>query len=281
MKITSIAKLVAFLAITHAGFAYSDEYKDLVSARDECNSYGDYLVENQGAKLADVGESPVDIRNTVKYYCIKGFESASTAKSPKEIEQWRTASMRSLSGIVFEIDNYKIQVINTVYKKALAFYNAQHAAPAPAPAPAPEKNHDSASSKIINKLDDFDQEQTHLVTDIKNKIVFIRTYNSPLTEGCEVREKMMNITNIVFDSDDRYPEKMSFSDMKSFKTTIPTNFSSLDNASRSWTNNLFSKGDWVLVQYSICGSGGYVQNMYSISKKTGEVPKAGVKINAN
>lgn len=275
MKITSIAKLVAFLAITHAGFAYSDEYKDLVSARDECNSYGDYLVEHQGSKLANVGESPVDIRNTVKYYCIKGFESASTAKSPKEIEQWRTASMRSLSGIVFEIDNYKIQVINTVYKKALAFYNAQHAAP------APEKNLDSASSKIINKLDNFDQEQTHLVTDIKNKIVFIRTYNSPLTEGCEVREKMMNITNIVFDSDDRYPEKMSFSDMKSFKTTIPTNFSSLDNASRSWTNNLFSKGDWVLVQYSICGSGGYVQNMYSISKKTGEVPKAGVKINAN
>lgn len=277
MKITSFAKIVAFLAITHAGFAYSNEYKDLVSARDECNSYGDSLVEKQGAALAEVGESPVDIRNTVKYYCIKGFESASTAKSPKEIEQWRTASMRSLSGMVFEIDNYKTLVINTVYKKALAFYVAQHSAPAPDP--VPQKSHDSNQSKIINKLDNFDQEQTHLVTDIKNKIVFIRTYNAPLTEGCEVREKMMNITNIVFDSDDRYPEKMSFSDMKSFNTTIPTNFSSLDNASKSWTNNLFSKGDWVLVQYSICGSGGYVESMYSISKKTGEVPKAGIKIN--
>lgn len=275
MKITSIAKLVAFIAMTHAGFAYSDEYKDLVSARDECTRFGDVLVEKQGDALAEVGQSPVDIRRTVEYYCLKGFESASTAKSPKEIEQWRTASLRSLSGIVFEIDKYKTLVINTAYKKALAYYNAQH------PAPEPKKNHDSEPSKIINKLDDFDQEQTHLVTDMKNKIVFIRTYNSPLTKGCEVREKMMNITNIDFDSADRYPEKMSFSDMKSFKTTIQTNFSSLDSASRSWTNNLFSKGDWVLVQYSICGSGGYVENMYSISKKTGEVPKAGIKINAN
>lgn len=277
MKITSIAKLVAFIAMTHAGFAYSDEYKDLVSARDECTRFGDVLVEKQGDALAEVGQSPVDIRRTVEYYCLKGFESASTAKSPKEIEQWRTASLRSLSGIVFEIDKYKTLVINTAYKKALAYYNAQH----PAPAPEPKKNHDSEPSKIINKLDDFDQEQTHLVTDMKNKIVFIRTYNSPLTKGCEVREKMMNITNIDFDSGDRYPEKMSFSDMNSFKTTIQTNFSSLDSASRSWTNNLFSKGDWVLVQYSICGSGGYVENMYSISKKTGEVPKAGIKINAN
>lgn len=270
---TSIPSIVACLALTYAGIAYSDGHKDLVSARTECTRFGDTLVEKQGDALAEFGQSPVDIRRIVEYYCIQGFESASTAKSPKEIEQWRTASLRSLSGIVFEIDKYKTLVINTVYKKALAYYNEQH--------PAPVQNHDGVQSKIINKLDDFDQEQTHLVTDIKNKIVFIRTYNAPLTEGCEVREKMMNITNIVFDSDDRYPEKMSFSDMKSFKTTIQTNFSSLDNASRSWTNNLFSKGDWVLVQYSICGSGGYVQNMYSISKKTGEVPKAGVKINAN
>lgn len=276
MKITSIAKLVAFLSITHVGFAYSDEYKDLVSARDECTRFGDSLVEKQGDALAEVGQSPVDIRRTVEYYCLKGFESASTAKSPKEIEQWRTASLKSLSGITFEIDKYKTLVINTAYKKALAYYNSQH----PTPTPTPTQNYKDSQSKVINKLDDFEQEQTHLVTDIKNKIVFIRTYNAPLTQGCEVREKMMNITDIIFDSDDRYPEKMSFSDMKSFKTTIQTNFSSLDNASRSWTNNLFTKGDWVLVQYSICGSGGYVENMYSISKKTGEVPKSGIKINA-
>lgn len=133
MKSSCIPLIVAFFTIAHTGLAYSDEYKDLVSARDDCTKFGDVLVKKQGDSLAEVGQSPVDIRRTVEYYCIKGFESASTAKSPKEIELWRTASLRSLSGIVFEIDNYKSLVINTVYKKSLAYYYTKNPETASAP----------------------------------------------------------------------------------------------------------------------------------------------------
>lgn len=266
MKRVSIATIVACLALTHAGIAYSDEYKDLVSARDDCNRFGDSLVEKQGDALAEVGQSPVDIRSTVEYYCIKGFESASTAKSPKEIDQWRTASLRSLSGIVFEIDRYKTLVIDTVYKKALAYYNAQHPAPAP--------NDDTALSKIINKSDKYDG-NTLIVNKLKNYVAVV-SYNVE-GMGCETKKQTMTITELILDKDERHVESMRF---KEHPTKLDVNFSGLDNASRSWADDTFKPSDIVDVNIMICGSGGF-ENMIGIAKPMNSgFPSAGVQITA-
>ncbi|ELI8046827.1 hypothetical protein RSG19_003941 [Yersinia enterocolitica] len=266
MKSISIATIVACLTITHAGIAYSYEYKDLISARDECTSFGDSLVKKQGDALAEVGQSPVDIRNTVQYYCIKGFESASTAKSPKEIEQWRTASLRSLSGIVFEIDRYKTLVINTVYKKALAYYNTQHAAPAP-------DDVTSLATKIINKSDKYDGDT--LIVNNPKKYVAVISYNIE-GAGCDTKIKDMTISEVILDKDERHVESMRFKERQS---KLDVNFNGLDNASRSWADKIFKLDDKVSVNIMICGSGGF-ESMIGIAKPvTKDFPTAGVQIN--
>lgn len=105
----------SLFGIAHA----SDEVTPSVKT---CQEYGDTLVERSGKALAKIGESPVDIRRTVNYYCIKGFHSASEAKSEGEIELWRDASMSELSGINPDRDEYKASVIDVVTKMAHDFY---------------------------------------------------------------------------------------------------------------------------------------------------------------
>ncbi|EMQ4317123.1 hypothetical protein WG885_004338 [Yersinia enterocolitica] len=272
MKSISIATIVSCLTITHAGIAHSYEYKDLVSARDECTSFGDSLVKKQGDALAEVGQSPVDIRNTVQYYCIKGFESASTAKSPKEIEQWRTANLRNLSGRVFEIDRYKTLVINTVYKKALAYYNTQHASAAPAPAPAPD-DAISLATKIINKSDKYDGDT--LIVNNPKKYVAVISYNIE-GAGCDTKIQDMTISEVILDKDERHVESMRFKERQS---KLDVNFNGLDNASRSWADKIFKLDDKVSVNIMICGSGGF-ESMIGIAKPvTKDFPVAGVQIN--
>lgn len=134
-----------------------------------------------------------------------------------------------------------------------------------------------ASAKILNALSDYPQEITTIVNDKKNEVVRVKSFNVDVS-GCDVNEKMMRIEKITMDSDDRYPEKMTLIDMNSLRITMPTNFSSLDNASRSWVDSMFSNSDWVYVQYAMCGSGGFPQ-MTAISKHTKRFPQAGVTIN--
>lgn len=135
----------------------------------------------------------------------------------------------------------------------------------------------ATQARTLNELNGYHTELTEIVNDIKNQIVMIRSFNVDIS-GCDVSDKMMKIEKIVMDEDDRYPEKMKFTDMDNRKITIPTNFYGLDNASRSWTENLFSEGDWVKVQFTICGSGGFYQ-MTSISKHETHFPKSGITIN--
>lgn len=127
MKIFSVtAASLALLGLTYALDAQSAENSEPTASIDKCNAYGDDLVKTSGSDLAEIGESPVDIRRTVEYYCMMGFRAASDAKSPQEIEQWRIASLRSLSGVNVERDKYKTDVINNVAKMASSYYNSQH-----------------------------------------------------------------------------------------------------------------------------------------------------------
>lgn len=131
-------------------------------------------------------------------------------------------------------------------------------------------------AKTLNYLDGYSQEVTTIVNDLKGKLVSVKSFNVEM-EGCDVDTKVMKIEKITMDADDKFPQKMSLRDMNNLRISMPTNFSSLDNASRSWTDSMFSEGDWVQVQYLVCGSGGFPQ-MTSISKQTERFPKAGVTI---
>ncbi len=93
----------------------------------DCQKYGDTLVESSGESLAEIGESPVDIRRTVDYYCMLGYRAATEAKSPSEIDLWEKASLRELSGINFERDKYKASVIKVVAKMAHSYYENKRA----------------------------------------------------------------------------------------------------------------------------------------------------------
>lgn len=132
------------------------------------------------------------------------------------------------------------------------------------------------SAKVINALDDYHQEVTTIVNDPKNEVVMIKSFNVE-SSGCDVAEKMMRIDKIVMDADDKYPQKMTLIDMQNMRISMPTNFSLLDNASRSWTDSMFSDNDWVKVQYMMCGSGGFPQ-MTAISKHAKRFPRAGVTL---
>lgn len=133
-----------------------------------------------------------------------------------------------------------------------------------------------SAAKTLNHLDGYSQEVTTIVNNPKEKLVSVKSFNVEM-EGCDADTKMMKIEKITMDADDQFPQKMSLRDMGNSRISMPTNFSSLDNASRSWTDSMFSEGDWVQVQYLICGSGGFPQ-MTSISKQTERFPKAGVTI---
>ncbi|HDL8447597.1 TPA: hypothetical protein ACPZPW_004618, partial [Yersinia enterocolitica] len=134
-----------------------------------------------------------------------------------------------------------------------------------------------SSAKTLNALSDYPMEITTIINDVKNEVVMVKSFNVEIS-GCDVNEKMMKIEKITMDTDDRYPEKMTFFDMNNFRISMPTNFSSLDNASRSWVDGIFSDSDWVYVQYSMCGSGGFPQ-MTAISKHSKRFPQAGITIN--
>lgn len=133
-----------------------------------------------------------------------------------------------------------------------------------------------SAAKTLNYLDGYSQEITTIVNDPKSKLVSVKSFNVEM-EGCDVDTKMMKIEKITMDADDQFPQKMSLRDMSNARISMPTNFAELDNASRSWTDSMFSEGDWVQVQYLVCGSGGFPQ-MTSISKQTERFPKAGVTI---
>lgn len=132
-------------------------------------------------------------------------------------------------------------------------------------------------SAVINPLDGYQHEVTTIVNDKRNGRIEVKSFNLDAT-GCDEKTKMMSIEKVTMDSDDRYPAKMTVRDMSNIRMTMPTNFSLLDNASRSWTDGLFKEGDWVYVQYVVCGSGGFPQ-MTSISKKTEIFVSSGVTIN--
>lgn len=119
--------LLAFMALTLSANSYSSDKDKISPTINDCQGYGDVLVESSGASLAEIGESPVDIRRTVDYYCMLGYRSASEAKSPKEIDLWEVASLRELSGINFDRDKYKATVIKAVAKMAHSFYENKKA----------------------------------------------------------------------------------------------------------------------------------------------------------
>lgn len=113
------AALFGFSILTHA---HANEKKvDSPSVMD-CNNYGNVLVKESGKALAEIGESPVDIRRTVEYYCMKGFRAANEAQSLDEIELWEMASLHELTGINYERDKYKSQVIKEVSAMAKKHY---------------------------------------------------------------------------------------------------------------------------------------------------------------
>lgn len=111
--------LIAFTLSTNS---YASDRENVSPSIKDCNKHGDNLVESSGASLAEIGESPVDIRRTVEYYCMMGYRAASEAKSPDEIDLWEVASLRSLTGVNFERDKYKASVIKEVAKMAHSYY---------------------------------------------------------------------------------------------------------------------------------------------------------------
>lgn len=135
----------------------------------------------------------------------------------------------------------------------------------------------AASARFFNELKESTSEATYLLNNKKEQTMSITSFNVDLT-GCNgPLSGMMKIEKITMDSDDRYPEKMLFRDMRNNKLSMPTNFSGLDNVSRSWVDSMFSEGDWVYLQHAACGSGGF-EMMLSITKHTTKYPTAGITI---
>ncbi|MDE9693273.1 hypothetical protein ACTJN2_12915 [Citrobacter freundii] len=107
--------------------SYASDMENASPSIKDCQKYGDNLVESSGESLAEIGESPVDIRRTVDYYCMLGYRAATEAKSPNEIDLWEKANLRELSGVNFERDKYKASVIKVVAKMAHSYYENRKA----------------------------------------------------------------------------------------------------------------------------------------------------------
>lgn len=131
MKISNFLKSICSIAIalSISSNSFASDGDNISPSIKDCNKYGDSLVESSGASLAEIGESPVDIRRTVEYYCMMGYRAASEAKSPDEIDLWKVASLRSLSGVNFDRDKYKASVIKEVAKMAHSYYENKKAIP--------------------------------------------------------------------------------------------------------------------------------------------------------
>lgn len=129
MKFINSFKLIGyvFIALSLSSSAFASDNDNISPSVKDCNNYGDTLVESSGSSLAEIGESPIDIRRTVAYYCMMGYRAASEAKSPKEIDLWMVASLRELSGINFDRDKYKASVIKEVAKMAHSYYENKKA----------------------------------------------------------------------------------------------------------------------------------------------------------
>ncbi|EKN4025223.1 TPA: hypothetical protein ACIU15_000098 [Yersinia enterocolitica] len=112
----------ALIALSFSTNSFSSEKSKISPSIKDCQGYGDSLVEKSGASLAEIGESPVDIRRTVDYYCMMGYRAAAEAKSPNEIDLWEIATLRELSGSNFDRYKYKASVIKAVSKMAHSFY---------------------------------------------------------------------------------------------------------------------------------------------------------------
>ena len=121
-----------------------------------------------------------------------------------------------------------------------------------------------ASFNIFNPLNDYPEDYTTLDMNKKKEVAEVKTFNVNIS-GCDIKKKMMRIDKVKMSDGDRYQEEILFVNMENKKITIPTNFSRLPNSSRSFVNDIYSINDWVMVVYSLCGSGGY-PSMISISK---------------
>ncbi|EPB7456779.1 hypothetical protein [Citrobacter freundii] len=124
--IVKLLKLI-LIALSFTAICHASDIKNISPSIKDCQGYGDSLVESSGSSLAEIGESPVDIRRTVDYYCMLGCRAAEEAKSPNEIDLWEKASLRELSGVNFERDKYKASVIKAVAKMAHSYYENKKA----------------------------------------------------------------------------------------------------------------------------------------------------------
>lgn len=129
MKKQYVMKVMACTLITFilSANSYASDRESVHPSIKDCQKYGDSLVESSGESLAEIGESPVDIRRTVDYYCMLGYRAATEAKSQNEIDLWEKASLRELSGVNFERDKYKASVIKAVAKMAHSYYENKKA----------------------------------------------------------------------------------------------------------------------------------------------------------
>ena len=74
--IVKLLKLI-LIALSFTAICHASDIKNISPSIKDCQGYGDSLVESSGSSLAEIGESPVDIRRTVDYYCMLGYLASS------------------------------------------------------------------------------------------------------------------------------------------------------------------------------------------------------------
>lgn len=93
---------------------------------EKCSSYADQVVDKSGDELAQIGETPADIRSYVNLTCIDAMRAAVVAKNVKEINQWKIAKVKSVWGFNDDRKTYQTNVINTSSEMAIEYYYSQH-----------------------------------------------------------------------------------------------------------------------------------------------------------
>ncbi|EPF20112.1 Uncharacterised protein [Cedecea davisae] len=176
IKINKIMTMLFFIIPVGAG-AGEVTGLDLI---DRCSSYADKVVEQSGDELAQIGETPSDIRSYVKLTCIDAMRTAVLAKNVKELSQWRVAKIQSVWGFNDDRKTYQSNVINTSSKMAIEYYYSQHPDSEPAvtyPVVAP----DATTDQKVSALDIYASEKKIQGSTVKNHCERL-TKNVPNTD---------------------------------------------------------------------------------------------------
>ncbi|MCI1680459.1 MAG: hypothetical protein LKK36_09295 [Ewingella americana] len=158
---------------------------------ERCSSYANKVVDLSGDELAQIGETPSDIRSYVKLTCLDAMRTAVAAKNVKELTQWKIAKIKSVWGLNDSRKAYQTNVINTSSEMATEYYynefpDREPKVVYPAPPPGSTAEQKTSAMEFYSS-----QKRIHGVTLKKHCESFTETIPNTLTHNLALKSDAM------------------------------------------------------------------------------------------